>query len=271
MSPGRPTVRLRKHHGLGNDFLVLLDLEGRHPLDAAWARALCDRHRGVGADGVIRVTPGPTMELRNADGTVAETSGNGLRCLAQALVLAGVEAGPELSIITAAGPRLARVGPTGPDGEARVSVGMGRAVLGADHPVEDPSRRGRLVDLGNPHLVIMVLDPAAVDLETEGPAEESRHAGGINVEFATVAGAGVLRVRTWERGAGETLACGSGSCAAAAVFRDWGLVGDGVEVDNPGGRLEVGFEGADGQDIVLTGPAQFVGEVEVPVPTEVRP
>ena len=269
------TARLRKHHGLGNDFLVLIDAEGRHALDAGWTRALCDRHRGVGADGVIRATPAPgpgpdgpswTMELRNADGSVAETSGNGLRCLAQALVMAGAAPGPDLVIATAAGPRRARVGPTGPDGAAEVSVGMGRAVLGAEHGAESPDRRGRRVDLGNPHLVLLVPDPSAVDVEAEGRAEESRVPGGINVEFAAVVGPDVVRVRTWERGAGETEACGSGSCATAAVLRDWGLVGDTVEVLNPGGRLVVGFEGPDGADLMLTGPAQFVCEVEVPVP-----
>lgn len=265
-TPARPTIRLRKHHGLGNDFLVLVDLERRHPLDAAAARALCDRHRGVGADGVIRVTPGPTMELRNADGSVAETSGNGLRCLAQALVMAGVEEGPELSISTAAGPRSARVGPPDRDGTSEVTVGMGRVELGAEQPFEDPGRRGRLVDMGNPHLVVLVPDPDAVDLTSEGPAEEARHAGGINVEYAAVAGPDRIRIRTWERGAGETLACGSGSCAAAAALRAWGLVGDRVEVDNPGGRVRVEFGGAGGLEVVLAGPAQFVCEVEVPVP-----
>jgi diaminopimelate epimerase len=265
------TARLRKHHGLGNDFLVLIDLEGHHPVDAGWARALCDRHRGVGADGVIRATPGPdpqswSMELRNADGTVAETSGNGLRCLAQALVMSGTGVGPNLVIATAAGPRRARVGPTGPDGGAEVSVGMGRAVLGPEQATESPDRRGRRVDLGNPHLVVLVADPTAVDVGAEGRAEESRVPGGINVEFAAVTAPGVVRIRTWERGAGETEACGSGSCAVAAVLRDWGLVGDAVEVLNPGGRVHVGFEGPDGGDLVLTGPAQFVCEVEVPVP-----
>lgn len=268
----RPTTaRLRKHHGLGNDFLVLIDGPGEHTLDAGWARALCDRHRGVGADGVIRVTPGPdgrswAMELRNADGSVAETSGNGLRCLAQALVMSGAAPGPDLVIVTAAGPRRARVGPTGPDGAAQVSVGMGRAVLGAEHGAESPDRRGRRVELGNPHLVLLVPDPTGVDVEAEGRAEESRVPGGINVEFAAVIGPDVVRVRTWERGAGETQACGSGSCATAAVLRDWGLVGDVVEVHNPGGRLRVGFDGPDGCYLTLTGPAQFVGEVEVPVP-----
>ena len=269
--PGRATLRLRKHHGLGNDFLILLDLEGRLSLDAAVARALCDRHRGVGADGVIRVTPGPTMELRNADGSPAETSGNGLRCLAHALVLAGVEPGPEMVIRTAAGPRRALVGPTGPDGVAEVSVDMGRAVLGPERAFEDPVRKGRLVDMGNPHVVVLVPEPDAVSLEVEGAAEESRHPGGANVEYMSVAGPDRIRIRTWERGAGETLACGSGSCAAAAAARAWGLTGDRVEVENPGGLVHVSFGGPDGGDVVLRGPSQFVCEAEVPEPVPVVP
>ena len=259
--------RLRKHHALGNDFLVLVDMAGRWPIDAAWAREVCDRHRGIGADGLIRVTPGPggsgaevAMELLNADGSPAETSGNGLRCLAQAVVLDGAVEGSEFTVLTAAGPRLARVGPTGMDGTAPVTVGMGRAVLGAERPLEDPARRARPVDLGNPHLVMVVPDPDAVDLAGEGRAEEARHPGGINVEFVAVTGPDAARVRTWERGAGETLACGSGSCAAAAVLRDWGLVGDTVAMDNPGGRLVVGFENG---ELVLSGPAQYVATIEV--------
>src|SRR5919202_530617 len=101
-----------KHHGLGNDFLVLLDLDDRHPVDEELARAVCDRHRGVGADGVIRVTAAPpgrgadvTMHLRNADGSEAEMSGNGIRCLGQAVVDAGVVAGPSVAVATVAGMR----------------------------------------------------------------------------------------------------------------------------------------------------------------------
>lgn len=259
--------RLRKHHGLGNDFLVLVDRDGTRPIDAAMAVALCDRHRGVGADGLIRVTPAVpgagaevVMELLNADGSRAETSGNGLRCLAQAVALEGMVTVPEFTVLTDAGPRLARVGPTAADGVALVTVGMGRPVLGAEGAAADRTRRSRAVDLGNPHLVIEVPDPAAVDLASQGAAEEARHPGGINVEYVAVTGPDTVTVRTWERGAGETLACGSGSCAAAAALRDWGLVGDLVQLDNPGGRLTVGFEGG---DVVLTGPAQFVAVAEV--------
>ncbi|MDQ6946631.1 MAG: diaminopimelate epimerase, partial [Actinomycetota bacterium] len=136
-------MRLRKYHGLGNDFLILFDLDGAQPVDAATVAAVCDRHRGVGADGLIRVTAGDlgsigsdvTMELRNADGSRAETSGNGLRCVARAVVDAGLVAGPDLVISTDVGDRRATVG-----GDGYVSVDMGHVV------VVEP--KGQRTDLG---------------------------------------------------------------------------------------------------------------------------
>ncbi len=99
-------MHLRKYHGLGNDFLVLVDPDGKEPVDGALARAVCDRHRGAGADGLIRLSANPlTMELYNADGGRAETSGNGLRCVARAVLDAGLDDGPELTVHTDAGPR----------------------------------------------------------------------------------------------------------------------------------------------------------------------
>ncbi|HZU74599.1 MAG TPA: diaminopimelate epimerase [Acidimicrobiales bacterium] len=261
---GLAGARLRKHHGLGNDFLVLIDLDDAFTVGPDTARALCDRHRGVGADGLIRVTAGAgraplSMTLLNADGSGAETSGNGLRCLGQAVVDAGVVPAGEFWVQTAAGLRRLTVGPTGPGGIAMVGAGMGPAALGPEREAPAGAIRARAVDMGNPHLVVMVEDPAAVDLQHAGPAEEARHPGGVNVEYAS-ARAGGITIRTWERGAGETMACGSGSCAAAAAFRSWGLVGDLVRVDNPGGPLEVRFEG---EEIFLTGPAARVGTVVV--------
>lgn len=269
-SPLREPLELLKLHGTGNDFLVLIDRDGRLPVDGSAARALCDRHRGIGADGLIRVVPGPpepapgaalaAMELLNSDGSPAEISGNGLRCLALALVLEGVAPGPPAQFLvdTDAGRRLAKVGPLVGAGGAEVSVGMGEIPVGL--PAEVAGRRARLVDMGNPHLVVQVEDPEAVDLGSEGPAEEARHPGGINVNYASVAGEGRLRLRTWERGAGATLACGSGSCATAVAFREWGLVGDRVVVDNPGGSVTVSFEPG---GLVLGGAAQLIGVVQV--------
>jgi diaminopimelate epimerase len=264
-----PTLTLTKHHGSGNDFLVLLDLDDRMPVDAGLARALCERHRGVGADGIIRVTPGidgtdVTMELRNADGGEAELSGNGLRCLGQAVVDAGVVPGPDVQVATRAGPRRLVVYPAEAPGRVQVSVGMGAAKVGPDQPQDFPDRRARTVDMGNPHLVLLGPDPAGVDVADLGPRIEAVHPGGINVEFVAVGpGDDTLTMRVWERGVGETEACGTGACAAAAAAHEWGLVGSRVTVRQPGGDALVELTD-DG--IVLTGPAQFVARVEVEVP-----
>ncbi|MEW6152982.1 MAG: diaminopimelate epimerase [Actinomycetota bacterium] len=234
-------MRLRKYHGLGNDFLVLVDRDGSVPAGAAMARALCERHRGVGADGLIRVTPGPdgpVMELYNADGSRAETSGNGLRCVARAAVDARLATGPEVTITTDAGPRRARIRPDG-----LVSVEMGTATVDGQH-----------VDMGNPHRVELVEDLAAVT----GPDRPD-----LNVEYVVAGpGTGQLSMRVFERGVGETQACGSGACAAAAVAHAKGLVGPTVTVNQPGGAVTVEL----GDPVVLTGPAVFVFEAEVPWP-----
>ena len=262
------SLTLTKHHGLGNDFLVLLDPGDRHPVGVELARRLCDRHRGVGADGLIRVGPGRdgadvTMHLRNADGGVAETSGNGLRCLAQAVVDAGLVPGPDLTVATAAGVRRATVRAGQPPGTATVRVEMGPAKVGPDQPQEWPGRRVRAVDMGNPHLVLFGADPYEVDVPAIGAQVEAVHAGGMNVEFVAAGPQpDELTMRVWERGVGETMACGSGACAAAAAAHDWDLVGPRVVVHQPGGAARVSLE--DGT-VLLTGPAQHVARVEVEV------
>ena len=264
-----PALRLTKHHGLGNDFLVYLDADRGVPLTAELARALCDRHTGVGADGVIRLGPpegslAASMELRNADGGPAEISGNGIRCAGQALVLAGVVPPGEMVISTDAGQRELDVGPTNGSGLARVTAGMGRPrVLGeAPEWVRGDVKSAARVDVGNPHLVLLVADAGAVDVEARGAPAEASVPGGVNVEFVTPGpGADELTLRTWERGSGETMACGSGSCAAAAAARAWGLVGERVVVRNPGGALQVTF--AQDGGVTLAGPAQLVAVVEV--------
>jgi diaminopimelate epimerase len=235
-------MRLVKYHGLGNDFLILLDLDGRRPVDGTVARAVCDRHRGAGADGLIRAAPGPRMELFNADGSRAETSGNGLRCLARALGDAGLLGKPEVTIATDAGPRRAWLRD---DGQVTVEMGT-------------PTVDGEAVNLGNPHVVVQVADPAGTDLARTAAAHP-----GVNVEvFAPGPGPDEVTMRVWERGVGETTACGSGACAVAAVAHRRGLIsGDRVTVHQPGGDVVVDL--SDGA-VVLTGPAEYVCDVEFP-------
>ncbi len=267
-----PALTLAKYHGLGNDFLVLVDRGGSHPIDGDLARRLCDRHRGIGADGLIRVTPtsngssadpaAVVMELLNADGSAAEMSGNGIRCLAQAACEAGLVEGPEFVVTTAAGPRSVTVRPGSRPGTTEVSVGMGEALVGPEvRSGERGEHRARLVDIGNPHMVVLAPEADDYDVGALGPRFETEHGSGINVEFmAPGPSPSEITIRTWERGVGETLACGTGSAAAAAAARAWGLVGDHVRVRNPGGPLQVDFSGS---EVILTGPAELVGRVEV--------
>lgn len=263
-----PTLSFTKHHGLGNDFLVLVDLEDRCPLDPATVLRVCDRHTGVGADGIIRVLSGRggalvSMELHNSDASRAAMSGNGIRCLVQAVLGAGIGGGPRFEVATDCGVRAVTALPGGNRATIQVRVGMGRVEVGEElDSSEVPGRRARPVDVGNPHVVVLEPELECLDLALDG-SRTSRSHRSANVEFVDLAGEDVVRIRTWERGAGETLACGTGSVAAAAAARAWGLVGELVRVENPGGSLAVDISG---EEAVLEGPAEFVARVEVEVP-----
>ena len=263
-------LRLTKHHGAGNDFLVLLDADGTGSFSAPQVRVLCDRHRGVGADGVIRVTRGAgtalVMELRNADGETAEMSGNGIRCAVQAAVDARwVEPGP-VTVDSAAGRRVVEYRSGDRVGLGSARVDMGQVRLGAEATDRLPAglpglRAAREVDVGNPHLVVLgdAVDDATV--RRVGAALERSVPGGTNVEFVWPGpGDDALTLRVWERGVGETLACGTGACAAVAAAHGWGVVGTTVAVHSPGGTLEVELRGP---LATLSGPTEKVAEVTV--------
>ncbi len=272
----RMELALAKYEGLGNDFLVLVDLEGRLQIDASLARLACDRHLGFGADGLLWAGPPPqgssddmTFELRNADGGEAEMSGNGLRCLVHAAIDSGaVTAGPgdTLAVLTPAGRREVRVHAL-EDGWMWASTEMGEPkVLG---PADNCNvGNGQLfVDVGNPHLVVLGPDPGTVDVVSLGPAlsDETGAQGGINVEFVALGpGRDELTMRVWERGVGETQACGTGSVAAAAALHHWGRVGTKVTVNQPGGAAEVELR-VDGT-AVLSGPSRRVGTCRLVLP-----
>jgi diaminopimelate epimerase len=266
-----------KYEGAGNDFLVVVDPHRESVLDGDVARLLCDRHTGVGADGLIRVSrPSDgsadlAMELWNADGGAAEMSGNGIRCLAQAAHDHGLVHGTEFTVSTAAGLRRVEFRPNASAGCSWASVDMGPVALGAEPDVPPDATRARLADVGNPHIVLLVADPHAIDLATRGSEIASAYPGGINVEFISADGDGgsSLEFRVWERGAGATLACGTGSVAAAAVAAAWGLVGSSVMVVNPGGPLEVVLgpedEGGSSRPARLGGPVRKVADVDAVV------
>lgn len=265
-------MHLTKHHGLGNDFLVLVDETGSVPVEALGSdvvRWVCDRRRGVGADGFIQVGPGTSgadvsMVLRNADGSRAEMSGNGIRCLGQAVARA--RALDELALNVATDGGLRRLQIRFPPGErdAAVEVDMGSAEPG---PAVKEVRAGvaaiksTTVDMGNPHLVVLVEDHDNVDVAALGVASQRDYPSGINVEVISMPAGGndVVDLVVWERGVGLTQACGTGACAAAYAAHQWGLVEDRVSVRMPGGKVDVFL----GPSIMLDGPATFVADVEV--------
>jgi diaminopimelate epimerase len=267
---------MTKHHGLGNDFLVALAADNPDLVpDPAVARALCDRHRGVGADGLIyALEPAASandacMVLLNSDGSEAEISGNGIRCLGQALLRAAGQGEGALSIETPGGVRGLRTVRGDVDAELWLQVDMGPAHPGpplGPASQEFAAERRATVDIGNPHLVLLVRDPDRVELETVGPELEADYPEGINVHAVAVEARDRLRLRVWERGAGITMACGSGAVAAAVAAQDWGLVEDRVLVSMPGGEATVVRDTASpaGPTMLLTGPSVFVAEVRVP-------
>jgi len=264
-------LALVKYEGLGNDFLVLVDHGGGQFVDSGVALAACDRHRGWGADGVLRAGPAPegsaaamTFDLHNADGSLAEMSGNGLRCLVHAAIDEGfvnAGAGDNVGVLTPAGRRQVTVREIG-RGWMWSSAEMGvPEVLGGDRVRCNVGHGQLLVDVGNPHVVVLGPDPAALDIGSLGPAlsrELGTATGGTNVELVALGpGPDELTMRVWERGVGETQACGTGSVAAATALHYWGRVGTKVTVNQPGGAAEVELR-PDGV-AVLSGPSRRIG------------
>lgn len=261
-------MRLTKHHGLANDFLVYVDLDGAQPNTADLAIALCDRHRGIGADGLIQITAGRdgaalSMDLRNSDGSPAEMSGNGMRCLVQAAVMADVAPGHDFEVATSGGVRAVSYGLTERLGVSWVAVDMGPTSPGTVDPSSlrhsTPHHRAATVDIGNPHLVLQVDDAESVEAAAHGPGYEAQFANGANIHWVAATPDGRLRMTIWERGAGVTQACGTGACAAATAANSWGLVAETVGVDMPGGSVEVTL----GDTVTLAGPAAYIGAVDV--------
>ncbi|MGH2588557.1 MAG: diaminopimelate epimerase, partial [Dehalococcoidia bacterium] len=251
-------MQFTKMHGTGNDFVIV---DARR-LEADWetlARAMCDRHFGVGSDGLILALPAADADLRmrmfNPDGSEAEMCGNGIRCMAKFAVERGIATPKDdaLLVDTLAG-RL-RCELFGQDGIiSRVRVSMGQPSFAPDEipvvaessgplldlpiRVEGGDFRVTCVSMGNPHAVRFTEQPVAeIDLEHIGPRVEHHPAfpRRVNFEVANVLDRDRLRMRVWERGAGMTLACGTGACATAVAARLHGLVDDAVDIELPGG------------------------------------
>jgi diaminopimelate epimerase len=273
-------LHLSKLHATGNDFLVLDAFDGGiERLDAGAVAALCDRHRGVGADGLLTLESGRdgadcTMRLVNADGGVAEMSGNGVRCLAWVAAQRGLGTRERLVVDTGSGRRVVDFVRDAGGNVVGADVEMGAITFdpvqipvdvdspfGLEATVHGTTYRGDAAGVGNPHLVLFVDDPNEARVVQHGPRLERdpRFPRRTNVEFVTVTASDSLHVRIWERGVGETLSCGTGACAAAAVAHRRGLVGHDVSVHVAGGVLRVTL----GDTVRLGGPVAHVFDVEI--------
>jgi diaminopimelate epimerase len=265
-------MRYAKGHGTGNDFVILPDPDGKVALSGELVRRLCDRHTGIGADGVLRVVTGQAagaggvpwfMDYRNADGGLAEMCGNGIRVFARYLIDRGLDAGPEVTIGTRSGVRIVRR-----EADGQFSVDMGPAVITGKGSAEiaGKSYPGLAVDVGNPHLACVVSVPVAgFDLSLPPAVDAADFPDGVNVEVVRLTGDFSAEMRVHERGSGETRSCGTGAVAAAvataATAGRW--PGHGSErwlVDVPGGTLTVTPSEVAS---VLTGPAVIVAEGEI--------
>lgn len=281
MSADRP-LRFSKMHGAGNDFVVI-DLRGSQPAPTpALARALGDRHTGVGFDQLLTIEdpvgPGSVARYRiwNTDGSAAQQCGNGARCVAAWLRRDGAATGPRFRLDSPAGPIDVDVLP-----EGHYALGMGRPEFRPERiplqaaaeatyyelPLASGAVRFGAVSMGNPHALIEVASAADAPIATLGPALQARpeFPEGVNVGFAQVLAPDRIRLRVHERGAGETLACGSGACAAVAVLVRQDRVGRRVAVELPGGTLDITWP-EDDAGITLAGPAAFVFEGELGQP-----
>lgn len=228
--------------GLGNDFVVI---DGPREMSADAVSWLCDRRFGIGADGLLLVTPGDQVRMGywNADGSPAEMCGNGLRCVARYAFDRRWVSDSEFDVLTPVGPRRVRVH----EGEVEVELGSPR--LEGRRSVD--GLQLQLVNVGNPHAVILVEDPWEADVDGIGESLQREFPEGINVEFVAV-GDGVLTMRVWERGVGETMACGTGMVAAAAAAQP---PAEEVTVRVPGG---VGIVRLEADTAWLSGPAEYV-------------
>ena len=276
-------IEFTKYHGLGNDFILIDNRASLEPkLTPQQAIALCDRHFGVGADGAIFALPGQadtdyTMRIFNSDGSEPEMCGNGIRCLARFLAELETSQRSQYRIHTLAGtisPQLRA------DGQVTVDMGKPRFLareipttlvppdveaINSSIEVAGKSWQVTCVSMGNPHCITFVEDVVAIPLETLGPQFEHHPAfpQRVNTEFIQIIKSDYVKMRVWERGAGATLACGTGACAAVVAGAVTGKCDRQVKVELPGGCLEI--EWTDRGEIYMTGPAQpvFTGTVKM--------
>ena len=261
-------MRFTKGHGTANDFVLLDDPDGALRLTDAAVAAICDRRRGVGADGILRVVrtayaEGFThladdadwfMDYRNADGSAVEMCGNGIRVFARHLAERGlVGDATDLRIGTRDGVKQVRLTDGG-----QVTVDMG-----TPRDTELLPDDGVYVSMGNPHVVLFADDLATAPVLSVGPRIEREWDGGTNVEFVRVVDRTAIGMRVWERGVGETMSCGTGACASAVAAHLRGYADRTVDVSLPGGTLQVEWTGDGDGTVLMTGPAVLAYDGEL--------
>jgi diaminopimelate epimerase len=252
-----------KSHGLGNDYIVIDPANVPFEVTPEAVRLICDRHRGIGSDGILLLSPsdGADFGVRifNPDGSEAEKSGNGVRIVAKFLREHGYTEKDRFALHTLGG-RVTCVLERKNGRVAQVTVDMGKARFDPLDAIEVDARRLEItsVSVGNPHCVIIVPDLAKIDIHTLGPKIETHPAfpDRTNVQFAQVVSRTEVRILIWERGAGYTLASGSSSCAVVAACHRKGLIDRDVTVSMPGGRLSITI--ADDGEIRMRGPAEEI-------------
>jgi diaminopimelate epimerase len=285
-------IRFTKMQGAGNDFVVLDETRQRLDLTPAQYRQLADRHFGIGADQILSVRPSPApgidfeYVIHNSDGGEVEQCGNGARCFARYVADKGLARGESIRVQTLSGviePRL--------HADGRVTVDMGRPVfdppqvpfviaglsphregswekwhLALDTHAESEIVSVAVLSMGNPHAVQEVRDVDRAPVTTQGPLIEhhSRFPKRVNAGFMEIQERGRIKLRVWERGAGETLACGTGACAAVVAGIRLGKLDQRVDVETRGGLLTIEWAGGDAP-VQMTGPAVtvFEGEIEL--------
>ncbi|MCI9217526.1 diaminopimelate epimerase [Lachnospiraceae bacterium 42-17] len=280
-------MKFTKMHGLGNDYIYVNCLEERIENPPAVARFVSDRHFGIGSDGLILINPSEKadfeMEMYNTDGSRSEMCGNGIRCVAKYVYDYGLTDKTSISVETLGGIKYLELTVKNAKAEL-VKVDMGKPELTAEkipiettHPlhkvIDEPidvngaAYRMTGVSMGNPHAVVFVEDVKGLEIEKIGPGFENhkRFPHRVNTEFTRVIDRKTVEMRVWERGAGETMACGTGACAVAAACILNGLTENQVTVRLPGGELQIEWD-RERDRIYMTGPAVtvFDGEIHLP-------
>jgi len=259
-----------KWEGLGNDFVIVeLPQDASEPFDAHTTRLLCDRHTGIGADGILYIDRSgryPRMIVSNADGSRPEMCGNGLRCVAAFLAKHAGDANMTLVISTDAGDKRCLIECSKGAYDVTVDMGVARQTTPLEVKVAGKVHTFTTMDIGNPHAITFNPTYTQSDIDMVAPTIATATPGGINVEFCRVSSDGArprIDVTVWERGVGRTLACGTGACAVAAAACDTQRVhfDSPVDVVLPGGILEITVEA--NRNVRMKGPARrvFRGEV----------